>query len=150
MDVKYGSPRNVTEVNEQTAGLMGYLPTPVPAACHSPLFVFAWLNPITCASKQHGCCWELFCSKLALSPYHSLRYHFHGSSHSHFPLRVASLSSLLRQVSHALSSGPTRQPVGYPEQWLIIARLNYPTVAGKSALKSPHNKCHRLLEKLQH
>ena len=27
MDVKYGSPRNVTEVNEQTAGLMGYLPT---------------------------------------------------------------------------------------------------------------------------
>ena len=54
---------------------------------------------------------ELFCSKLALSPNHSLRCHFHGSSHSHFPLRVASLSSLLRQVSHALSSGPTRQPV---------------------------------------
>ena len=28
-------------------------------------------------------------------------------------------------------------PAGYPEQWLIIARLNYPTVAQSGALKSP-------------
>ena len=61
-----------------------------------------------------------------------------------FPAQASESRIIIR--ANALTS----RSVGYPEQWLIIARLNYPTVAGKSALKSPHNKCHRLLEKLQH
>ena len=155
MDVKYGSPRNVTEVNEQTAGrtydgLFAHSrPRAMPLA---PLCLrlvkpnhlrikTAWL--LSGADSLQTCFVSQSLTALPFSWIFTQSFSV-ACCESLFPAQASESRIIIR--ANALAS----RSVGYPEQWLIIARLNYPTAAGKSALKSPHNKCHRLLEKLQH